>query len=584
MLKSCMKKRSERSNATFEDLIGLGDHSARKNYYPELTQKLDELEAERNRYKWLFDNALHGIFQADLSGRFRTVNPAMASLCGYASASHLIEQITAIDQQLFVDAQAYKRLLILLNRDGKVRRYETRLFKADGTAIFVSMNALLKRDDDDVTLEVFVQDISERKNDQARLKKLNEELEQRVEERTHALATVNSKLWDEIREREVAQQQLQIAKEQAEDANISKDKYLAAASHDLLQPMNAARLLVSTLRERELAAADNHLVERIHVALEGAEDLLTDLLDISKLDQNAVQSDPCAFHLSQLLNALQTEFQPVAERAGLVLRIRKTDQVIFSDAHLLMRVLRNFVSNALRYTNKGGVLIGCRLRGQQLEIQVWDSGEGIPHDCIVDIFQEFNQLEQHRNGMRTGVGLGLAIVERIARVLDHPIDVQSRSDRGSVFSVKVPLADAAVSLPMPSVQMPGNNQFAGEVILVVDNDQDILISMQALLTQWGLKVYIAIDAELAITLCRQRQIIPRVLLLDYHLNDDKTGLDARQSLDEYFNYQIPAALLTAERADHSLKQFRAQGLQVLNKPMKPGKLRALLTHILSLPA
>ncbi|SIS41088.1 NahK/ErcS family hybrid sensor histidine kinase/response regulator [Neptunomonas antarctica] len=577
-----MKKRSERNNATFEDLIGLGNHSARKNYYPELTQKLDELEAERNRYKWLFDNALHGIFQADLSGRFRTVNPAMAALCGYSSANHLVEQITAIDQQLFVDAQAYKTLLMLLSRDGKVHRYETRLFKADGNAIFVSMNALLKRDADDVTLEVFVQDISERKNDQARLKKLNEELEQRVEERTHALATVNSKLWDEIREREVAQQQLQVAKEQAEDANVSKDKYLAAASHDLLQPMNAARLLVSTLRERELAAADNHLVERIHVALEGAEDLLTDLLDISKLDQNAVQSDPCAFHLSQLLNAVQTEFQPVAESAGLVLRIRKTDQVVFSDAHLLMRVLRNFVSNALRYTNTGGVLVGCRLRGQQLEIQVWDSGEGIPHGCIVDIFKEFNQLEQHRNGMRTGVGLGLAIVERIARVLDHPIGVHSRSDRGSVFSIKVPLADADVSLPMPVGQVSGNNQFDGEAILVVDNDQDILISMQALLTQWGLKVYIAIDAEEAIALCQQGQIVPRVLLLDYHLNDGKTGLDARQSLDQYFNYQIPAALLTAERADHSLKQFRAQGLQVLNKPMKPGKLRALLTHILSL--
>lgn len=579
-----MKKPSDRNNATFEDLIGLGDHSARKNYYPELTQKLDELDVERNRYKWLFDNALHGIFQADLSGRFRTANPAMASLCGYSSAGDLVQQITAIDQQLFVDAQDYRTLLMRLNQDGKVHRYETRLLKADGCFIFVSMNALLKRDADDVSLEVFVQDISERVSDQARLKKLNEELEERVTERTYALATVNHKLWDEIRIRETAQQQLLVAKEQAEDANTSKDKYLAAASHDLLQPMNAARLLVSTLRERQLAVADGQLVERIHVALEGAEELLTDLLDISKLDQNAVQSDPCAFHLSQLLNALETEFQPLAERAGLILKIRKTDQVVFSDARLLMRVLRNFVSNALRYTNQGGVLVGCRVRGEHLYLQVWDSGEGIPQKSIVDIFSEFNQLEQHRNGMRTGVGLGLAIVDRVARVLGHPITVRSRVDKGSVFTVQVPLLTNEMVAPRPVAITTSVSGFSSEVVLVVDNDQNILLSMQVLLTQWGLTPYIATNAASAIELCKQQQITPHVLLLDYHLEKGETGLDVLDSLEQHFNVRIPAAMLTAERSDISLRHFRRLGLQVLNKPVKPGKLRALLSHILSAPA
>lgn len=576
-----MKKRSERNSATFEDLIGLGNQSARKNYYPELAQKLDELEAERNRYKWLFENALHGIFQADLSGRFRTANPAMATLCGYRSEKHLIDEIAAIAEQLFVDQQEYHILLQRLQRDGKVYRFETRLLKQNGESIYVSMNALLKQEGEDICIEAFVLDISERVRDQARLKKLNEELELRVEERTHALATVNNKLWDEIRVREVAQQQLQVAKEQAEEANLSKDRYLAAASHDLLQPMNAARLLVAALRERQMAAEDSHLVERVHVALEGAEGLLTDLLDISKLDQNAVQSDPAAFHLTQLLHALQTEFQAVADNAGLRLVIRETECVVYSDARLLMRILRNFVSNALRYTNTGGVLVAGRVRGDHLDLQVWDSGEGIPQDSMVDIFREFNQLEQHRNGMRTGVGLGLAIVDRVARVLGHPISVRSRVDKGSVFSIKVPLLTTGMVAPRLATRAASVSGFSSESVLVVDNDQDILLSMDVLLTQWGLTPYLATNAASAIELCQQQQIIPQVLLLDYHLGKDETGVDVLHALEQHFNTRIPAAMLTADRSDSSLKHFRTLGLQVLNKPVKPGKLRALLTHILS---
>lgn len=577
-----MKKRSD-NKPSFEDLIGLGDHSARKNYYPELAQKLDELETERNRYKWLFENALHGIFQADMKGQFRAANPAMAALCGYRSASQLVHHINAIDKQLFVEPKDYHLLLDRLHRDGKVYRYETRLLKAGGETIHVSMNVLLKQEEDDITIEAFVQDISERISDQARLKKLNEELELRVEERTNALAAVNTKLWEEIREREVAQQQMTVAKDQAEAANLSKDKYLAAASHDLLQPMNAARLLVAALRERAMAVEDNHLVERVHVALEGAEGLLTDLLDISKLDQNAVQSDPSAFHLSQLMNTLQTEFQPVADGTGLGLRVRGTSCVVYSDARLLMRVLRNFVSNALRYTNSGGVLVGARKRGEYLDIQVWDSGEGIPDECLADIFQEFNQLAQHRNGMRTGVGLGLAIVERTARVLDHPINVKSRPDRGSVFTIRVPLAPSDFIPSLPAVHTHGNSQFLGEVVLVVDNDSDILLSMRTLLKQWGLAPLAATDASMAIKLCQQQDVVPRVLLLDYHLDHEETGVDVLEQLEQHFNERIPAAMLTAERADKSLKLFRELGLQVLNKPVKPGKLRALLSHILAMP-
>ncbi|QEQ95278.1 NahK/ErcS family hybrid sensor histidine kinase/response regulator [Neptunomonas concharum] len=572
-----MKKRSE-SAPTFEDLIGLGNHSARKNYYPELSRKLDELEAERNRYKWLFDHALHGIFQADLNGQIRAANPAMASICGYRNEAHLQTVITDIGEHLFGDPLCYRQLLQQLYQDGKVFRYETQLRQANGTLIYVSMNVLLKRESDDITLEAFVQDITERVMDQVRLRQLNEELEGRVEERTFALATVNSKLWDEIRQRESAQQEMRLAKEQAEEANRSKDKYLAAASHDLLQPMNAARLLVSTLRERPMAADDHHLVERIHVALEGAEELLTDLLDISKLDQNAVQPDRTAFHLSQLLSALQTEFQPVAERAGLSFRVRCHDRLVHSDARLLMRILRNFVSNAFRYTNQGGVLVGCRVKGESLEIQVWDTGEGIPDTQTDSIFEAFNQLQQHRNGQRAGVGLGLAIVERIARVLEHPVSVRSKPDKGSMFSIAVPLAEGAEQ-PLPRVtKMAAASHFQDEVVLIVDNDPDILLSMKVLLMQWGLTPLTAKDTAAALNLCET--LTPDIVLLDYHLDKGLTGIDVLEALRDRFE-AIPAALLTAERADESLKRFRSMGLQVLNKPVKPGKLRALISHMLS---
>ncbi len=574
-----MKKHSERSRHTFEDLIGLGNHSARKSYYPELSQKLDELEAEKNRYKWLFDNALHGIFQAQISGRFVAANPAMAHICGYMSAAHLITEVETLEH-LFCDEQAYQGLLDGLLKDNKVFRYETRLRRANGDIIYVSMNALLKREAHSTTVECFVQDISERVTDQARLKRLNEELEQRVDERTSALAAVNAKLWEEIREREVAQQQMRQAKEQAEEANRGKDKYLAAASHDLLQPMNAARLLVSTLRERQLAADDSHLVERIHVALEGAEDLLTDLLDISKLDQNAVQPDFMPFHLSQLLNALHTEFQPVADQANLQFRIRSTENVVHSDARLLMRILRNLVSNAIRYTNQGGVLVGCRRRGDLLNIQVWDTGEGIPDHQIEEIFKEFNQLEQHRNGMRTGVGLGLAIVERISSVLQHPMSVSSRVGKGSLFSISVPLLPEG-SLPYAPAPVRKAGEFNSETILVVDNDPEILASMQALLSQWGLVPYLAKDEESAVRFCKELGVNPKVILLDYHLDNDRTGPEVLSALESHFGYLLPAVMITAERGAQTLKYFREHGWQVLNKPVKPNKLRALLMHIFS---
>lgn len=574
-----MKRRSEDevAAASFEDLIGLGNQSARKTYHAELATTIEQLEAERNHYKWLFDNALHGIFQASLAGELIDANPAMAHLCGYADQAQLQQQLPDL-RQLFETPASYALLVSLLRDRGLVRGYETRIRRADGELRDVALNVLLKEENGISLVEACIQDVTERVQAQRNLQQVNEILESRVAARTTELTRLNEQLRQEITEREQIEQQLHVAVKAAEQANQSKDKYLAAASHDLLQPMNAARLLVAALLERDIGPQENHLVERVHMALEGAEQLLTDLLDIARLDQNGVQPDPTDFSLNALFEALQAEFQPLAAQAGLQFRVRSADLVIHSDMRLLLRILRNLLTNAIRYTGEGRVLLGYRREGDQLSLQVWDSGDGIPANRLQDIFQAFQQLECHSQGERKGVGLGLAIVERIAGVLQHSINVSSRPGRGSMFSVTVPLV-ANPQAVLPAVELsPVLDSLEGCQCLVIDNDENILVSMHTLLTQWGAQVVLAEDQAQALAVCEDG-FIPDVILADYHLNNDQVGTDAIAAVRALLG-DIPAMLITADRSDSARRHYREQGLPMLNKPVKPGKLRALLTHLL----
>lgn len=574
-----MKRRSEDevAAASFEDLIGLGNQSARKTYHAELATTIEQLEAERNHYKWLFDNALHGIFQASLVGELIDANPAMAHLCGYADQTQLQQQLPDL-RQLFETPASFALLVSLLRDRGLVRGYETRIRRADGELRDVALNVLLKEENGISLVEACIQDVTERVQAQRNLQQVNEILESRVAARTTELTRLNEQLRQEITEREQIEQQLHVAVQAAEQANQSKDKYLAAASHDLLQPMNAARLLVAALLERDIGPQENHLVERVHRALEGAEQLLTDLLDIARLDQNGVQPDPTDFSLNCLFETLQAEFQPLAAQAGLQLRVRSADLVIHSDMRLLLRILRNLLTNAIRYTGEGRVLLGYRREGDQLSLQVWDSGDGIPANRLQDIFQAFQQLECHSQGERKGVGLGLAIVERIAGVLQHSINVSSRPGRGSMFSVTVPLVENPQAV-LPAVELaPVLDSLEGCQCLVIDNDENILVSMHTLLTQWGAQVVLAEDQAQALAACEDG-FIPNVILADYHLNNDQVGTDAIAAVRALLG-DIPAMLITADRSDSARRHYREQGLPMLNKPVKPGKLRALLTHLL----
>lgn len=547
-------------------LLGLGSHSARKSHYPELLSRLEELETERNRYKWLFEHAVHGIFQASLQEGLRAANPALARMLGYDSPEQLLWSLTDLASHLFVGGEAeLVHIRAELQRQQGLFGYETRLRRQDGSHVDVLMNLLLKPDEEGL-FEGFVADITERILAQQRLQTLNDELEQRVAARTLELQTLNG--------------QLREARDAAEAANQSKDKYLAAASHDLLQPLNAARLLVSTLRERSLPDAEQLLVERTHLALEGAEDLLTDLLEISKLDQSAIRPDIDAYRLDELLAPLASEFQSVAQSAGLQLRARiPKGLAVSTDIRLLTRILRNFLSNACRYTERGRVLLGCRRRGDRVRLEVWDSGRGIPADQLQAIFLEFNQLDRGRAAERKGVGLGLAIVDRIAGILGCPIAVRSQPGRGSVFSIEVPLAEV---LPARREDAPVRPQtgdpLPGRRLLVLDNEASILHSMAALLGQWGCEVVTAPDLESA--LGNLGGVAPEAILADYHLDHGVTGCEVVQALRGQFGRAIPAVMITADRSDECRRNLQALGAPLLNKPVKPGKLRAVLSQLL----
>ncbi|WP_439125725.1 MAG: NahK/ErcS family hybrid sensor histidine kinase/response regulator [Pseudomonas rhizophila] len=411
------------------------------------------------------------------------------------------------------------------------------------------------------------------------LQQLNDQLEQRVAERTDALLEANRNLQQQITQRELIEQQLRDARDAAQAANRSKDKYLAAASHDLLQPLNAARLLIATLRERSLPTSEQVLVERTHQALEGAEDLLTDLLDISRLDQAAVKPDLAPYRLDELLAPLASEFQSVAGAAGLELRVRFGDETVMTDLRLMTRILRNLLSNACRYTAQGGILLAARRRGERLSLEVWDTGRGIAADCLESIFLEFNQLDVGRAADRKGVGLGLAIVERIAHILGYRVQVRSRPGRGSVFSIEVPLSAERL---LPMAQMPAQavagNPLPGRRLLVIDNELSILQSMAALLGQWGCDVLTATDEAGAFDVLQGRA--PELILADFHLDHGVVGCEVVKHLREHFQQTIPAVIITADRSDQCRRALRKLNAPLLNKPVKPGKLRAVLSQLL----
>jgi Na+/proline symporter/CheY-like chemotaxis protein len=395
------------------------------------------------------------------------------------------------------------------------------------------------------------------------LERANESLERRVQERTEELTRLNNELGR--------------AKAEAEQANISKTRFLAAASHDILQPLNAARLYVTSLVERQAGGNDAQLVGNIDASLDAVEEIFGALLDISRLDSGAMKPEIVGFRIDDLLRQLEVELAPLAQEKGLDLKFVPCSLAVQSDRRLLRRLLQNLVSNAIKYTLKGRVLVGCRRRNGRLRIDVHDTGLGIPASKKQAIFQEFHRLDRGAKVAR-GLGLGLSIVERIARVLDHKLSLISAVGRGSQFSVEVPLsATIPVSQPQHQARELDRVRLSGVTVLCLDNDLAILDGMESLLGGWGCRVFKAPDLAEAVSVITQAKVLPDGLLVDYHL-DDGDGIEAIRQLRRRFGAELTAILITADRSRRVREDARANDIQVLNKPLKPAALRALLTQ------
>jgi Na+/proline symporter/signal transduction histidine kinase len=396
------------------------------------------------------------------------------------------------------------------------------------------------------------------------LERANENLERRVHERTKELTRLNAAL--------------ERAKGEAEEANVSKTRFLAAASHDILQPLNAARLYVTSLVERQGSGDDAQLVSNVDASLEAVEEILGALLDISRLDSGAMRPEFSSFRLDELMRQLEVEFAPLAREKGLELTFMPTSRSVRSDRRLLRRLLQNLISNAIKYTPQGRVLVGCRLKGGRLRIGVYDTGLGIPQSKKRAIFREFHRLDQGAKVAR-GLGLGLSIVERIARVLDHPIEVNSKSGRGSQFSFEVPLAPTVpVGKREAAPQRVDVSQLADMVVLCIDNEPKILDGMGTLLGGWGCQVLKAPDLKTALSTMSEAKVAPSGLLVDYHLDGGNNGIEAIAALRWRFGQELPAILITADRSPAVREEARQRDIQVLNKPLKPAALRALLAQ------
>ncbi|MDX1633304.1 MAG: NahK/ErcS family hybrid sensor histidine kinase/response regulator [Marinobacter sp.] len=428
---------------------------------------------------------------------------------------------------------------------------------------------------------VMIRDITDRRRTALALQQAYDNLERRVKERTSALTGLNNQLRQEINERAAVESRLRDAKLEAERANLSKTKFLAAVSHDLLQPLNAARLFTSALLEHSFGPRAESLVRSVSTSLDDVENLLGTLVDISKLDAGVIKPDVTAFDLRDLLNNIAREFRQMAMAEGLELSFVASSAVVRSDSQLLARILRNFLTNAIRYTGKGRILLGCRRRGDKLLLQVWDTGPGIPQDKLTEIFQEFKRIRPAGSPADKGLGLGLAIVDKIARMLGHPVTVASVEGRGSVFSVEVPLGQLEPSKPQQEADLPVmDGGLEGARVWVVDNDRAICSGMATLLEGWGCRVVTAVsleDLEAQVDLAGSRC---DVILADYHLDNDENGVDVVAEVNRRRATEVPVLMITANYSNDLKQHIRSQGYLLMNKPVKPLKLRSALNHLL----
>ncbi|MFK4618675.1 CheY-like chemotaxis protein/anti-sigma regulatory factor (Ser/Thr protein kinase) [Bradyrhizobium diazoefficiens] len=401
-------------------------------------------------------------------------------------------------------------------------------------------------------------------------------LDHKVRDRTHQLR-------EALHSVERANEGLYRAKQQAEAASSLKSSVLISVTHDLLQPLNAARLTLSALTEMMESQEAGLLIDQADRSLLMLEDLLRSLLEIAKLDAGALKPDVRAIALAPLFEQLRNEFEPVAARQGLSLRIRASPRAVRSDAMMLRRILQNLLANAIRYTRNGGVVMGCWLRGDHICIQVSDTGPGIAQAQQQAIFREFQRGEATATD-QAGFGLGLSIVRRFATVLGHEVRLSSQVGRGSTFTLELEPADLAeVSDEVHEVKLAERRYsgLEGAKILLIENDPNGSEAMAALLEGWGCDVATTRSAADALLRLSELGGAPDAVIADLHLDHGESGLSAIADVRQHLKLDTPAMIITADYSEKAAKDASRHGLEVLKKPIKPAEMRALLSFLLS---
>jgi signal transduction histidine kinase/CheY-like chemotaxis protein len=385
------------------------------------------------------------------------------------------------------------------------------------------------------------------------------------------IAIENVRLFDGIREKT----------RQLELANTYKSRFLAAASHDLRQPLHALNLFVAQLGAESDEERRRALVVRIDAAVNAMNELFDALLDMSKLEAGLLEPNLTEFPLERVFKRIEATFAEAARMKGLRFKVVATDVWIRSDFILLERILMNLVSNAVRYTSAGGVIVGARRRGEWLRLDVWDSGPGIPQDQQQNIFGEFYQLASAEVAGRGGLGLGLAIVDRLGHLLGHAIGLRSALGKGSRFSVSVPLATAQTDVTSAPRAVPFHaDPLQGKLILVIDDDALVLDGMRGILQAWGCDVTTAASEKAAVDAIARLERRPELIISDYRLGDGRSGIEAIEGVRRAAGVSIPAFLVSGDTAPERLRDAAASHCLLLHKPVAPIKLRAVLSRLL----
>lgn len=372
------------------------------------------------------------------------------------------------------------------------------------------------------------------------------------------------------------------ARDAAERANVFKTRFLTAVGHDLLQPLHAARLMLCELMEVQQEGDSKHLAANISNALVSIEELLTSILDISKLEAGVFVPNIQTVALGAIFEQLASSLEPVTRRKHLDFRWRPTSLGIRSDPLMLRRIVQNLLANAAHYTGSGGVLLAARRRGDQVVIEVWDTGPGIATQERNFIFEEFQRGAASERSGGVGFGLGLAIVRRMADALDHKLELRSLVGRGSRFSVTAPFAappsksDSAHAVPVEN-----NDDLVARPLIVIDNDLGVLGAMQTLLSRWGADVRPARDIDDVGEILSDPAFSPAIILADYHLDGGVLGIDVVSRIRSCLGRHVPAILITADRTDAATRAALQSKCELLYKPLRPAELRALMQHLLA---